>query len=199
MVDSAVECWHLARERKRSPMAKTRVMTRERKVDGVNAIPEEYANEGFVTRLNPEPVYYTPDGAGDLYCTVLERRVEELKPGAVTRDGKTERVYYDAVVLQSFKNGVTRETEEGEVQQPNAERGDMIRIGERHQTAVLARYAGKAIAVLIHQTGKVATKGGQTVWTFELYARHLRDEELELVKRSLVGGLSAPLIEGSGS
>jgi hypothetical protein len=141
---------------------------------GRNSIPEEIANEGFTVRLNPEPVYYSPSGASPLICAVVARKTEM---GTDPKGKPIERVFYEAVCLRDFKNGAL---ENGSAQ-PDAVRGEIIRIGEKHQLAQLNKFVGRAAMVAIVPTGKVKTASNQTCWTFSIYGGLMPESEKRLV------------------
>lgn len=165
-------------------MAKART---QRKLDGLNAIPEEIANEGFAILLNPEPIYYSPAGASMLVCVLTGRHAEI---GKDLKGKEVEKVYYDAICLADFQNG----TLEDGTPQPNAKRGEMIRLGEKHQFQQLRQYVGRAVALGILPKGKIKLDNGQTCWTFAIYGKPLDPDDKALVLQGGMGAISAPLL-----
>jgi hypothetical protein len=131
----------------------------------------EFEREGFI-RLNPEPRYWNADGAGTLFCVVLDRASMRSKklPG--------ENAYYTCIAMRRSKNGPIINPETGDVTERDIEPGDTIRVGARHQIDdTFPRVCGKAAMVAIKPLQKVATGNNREVWQFAIMAKPLTPEE----------------------
>lgn len=156
-----------------------------------NLVPEAFRNEGFMVKLNPVPVYYSPLGAGPLVCILLDRVVD---PEPDPKFG-TERVYYNAVALEDFSNGRLQADGENGEPQPNVKRGETLRVGEKAQFRQFIKFAGKGLVMCIVAKGIEAIKGGKKVWTFDVYGKPATEAECEFARSSCLHGLDVPLLE----
>jgi hypothetical protein len=152
-----------------------------------NLVPEAFKNEGFLVRLNPEPVYYSPTGAGPFVGILLDRVVD---PEPDPKYGN-ERVYFTAVALEDFVNGTLKDG----TPQPNVKRGEILRIGEKAQFRQFRKIAGKGLVVAIVAQAKIEIKGGKSCWTFAVYAKPATEAECDFARSSVVGGLDVALLE----
>ena len=128
----------------------------------------EFTDEGFI-RLNPEPRYYNVDGAGTLWCIVLDRTQTPSKKF------KDDNVHYTCVAMKECRNGPILNKDTGVVEeQPLIRPGDTIRVGGRHQIDhTFPKVCGKKALVVLKPLRKVPTAGGQEVWQFAILAKPL--------------------------
>lgn len=171
--------------------ANNEVSTEEAARKAVELAQQRLKDGGF-TRITETPVYYSPTGAGDLVCAILDytlaEQSEETESKPKNKDDKKPQNYYRALVLADFTNGtVTGRGPNGvkqAVKQPDLKPGDVIRLGEKHQLKMLTKYVGRKVAIQIYSTHKVVTRNNQEVWNIEIGVRKFNDSELALWERA---------------